>query len=122
MGCLAIFSIICFTNIQCKISERCFYFVKIYILQKTLKCFSTCLADCLLLRLLEVEAFDSYWLVTISGSIDNGPTATLAKDVIFLLRILQLGLLQKEPNTHTCTIVNHQVPNLTICLYTVSPR
>lgn len=28
---------------------------------------------------------------------------------------------QTHTHTHTRTIVNHQVPNLTICLYTVSP-
>lgn len=65
-------------------------------------CLCTCVtADDLLSTRLEVEAFDGHWLVTISSSVDDSPTATLAKDVILLVRVLQLGLLQKETNTFT---------------------
>lgn len=64
-------------------------------------CVRTCItADGLLATLLEVEAFDSYWLLTISGPVDDGPTAPLAKDVTLLLGVLQLGSLQKQPSTH----------------------
>lgn len=64
----------------------------------------TCVAaDGLLATLLEVEALDGHWLLTVPGPVDDGPTATLAKDVTLLLRVLQLGPLQKQPNTHTHT-------------------
>lgn len=45
------------------------------------------------LTLLEVETFDGHRLATVPGLVNNGPTASLAEDVRFLLRVLQLGPL-----------------------------
>lgn len=57
-----------------------------------------------LLTLPDVEAFDGYWLVAVFGLVDNSPTATLAENITLLLRVLQPGLVQKEP-THKNRII-----------------
>lgn len=68
------------------------------------ECFCTCVAvDGLQLTLLEVETFDGNWLVTVSGSVDDSPTSSLAKYVTLCLRIFQLCPVQKQPNKQTNT-------------------
>lgn len=77
---------------------------------KTENYFTCVTGDRQLSTSLKVKEFHSNRLLFISGSVDDGPTATLTKNVLFLLRELQLCLLQKQPNTHTylLIIVPHQ--------------
>lgn len=56
----------------------------------------TCVAaNRLLSTLLEVEAFDGRWLAIVLSSIDDRPTASLAKDVVLILWVGQQGPVQK---------------------------
>lgn len=56
----------------------------------------TCVAaNRLLSTLLEVEAFDGHWLAIVPSSIDDRPTASLAKDVVLVLWVGQQGPVQK---------------------------
>lgn len=63
---------------------------KLYI-KKGLFSFTCLTAEGLLLTLLKVEAFDGHRLALILGSVDNGPTASLANDTTLLLSVLQVG-------------------------------
>ena len=80
------------------------------------------MADGLLLKPFEVEAFNGHWLATVSSSVDDGPNATLAKDVILFIRVLQMGLLQKEPNMHTQVCIEILVRTFIDTMHSLAPK
>lgn len=60
----------------------------------------TCWDICKILEFLDLESLHSHRLALIPGPIDDGATATLAQDTVFILTVFQPAVLQEEP-AHT---------------------